>query len=100
MAKKPIKIYSLFDSYSGLTCYSRHYAAPYKTMWHVAAYSIKQAYYLAGNDVWVSESADTGIVEHHNGQDATQWRYWDGTKDWSARHEHGKVFKKHKSQTK
>ncbi len=60
MTEKPVYVYNLFDGPKGLTNNSQCYRGGVKII-VVAAVSIKQAYYLAGNDEWFD--GDIGIIE-------------------------------------
>jgi len=43
-------------------------------VWHVAAHSVKQAYYLAAHGIWVKPTSEVGIVEYGNGgNDGNEW---------------------------
>lgn len=62
MSKKTLKIYTMCHGYGGWTNQSRVYGLESKTLANVAAYSIKQAYYLINNNSW-GEEGKAGIYE-------------------------------------
>ena len=63
---KKLKVYTLFqDSDGSPTCMSVAYSRGPKRFWHVAAKSIKQAYWLVANQQWWDRHV--GILETYNG---------------------------------
>lgn len=93
MAAKQRKIYHLYDGPKGVTCRSENYSRYSKRVWVVAATSIKQAYYLAGNNKWYKQDNNfVGILAYSpHGSDA-KWDRWDGSSEWSVSYEHSKPF--------
>lgn len=67
--------YELFSSTGSgrdLTCYSRRYSvspATTRTVWTVRARSVKQAYYLAGNEMWAEGPEAVGLLRKDEGAD-------------------------------
>lgn len=57
---KKIKLYTLFNTINGLTSQTQ-WDERASIEYHVAAYSIRQAYYLAGTSVWYD--GHVGILE-------------------------------------
>jgi hypothetical protein len=59
------KIYRLFDAGFGkVTCYTNYYGQFSKTIYHVAANSVRQAYLLAGRLDWLDpDASDVGVLE-------------------------------------
>jgi len=87
--QRQLKVYQLYKGPKGPTCQSIHYGVHSKKVWMVAAVSVKQAYYLAGNDVWREDGQGTGIVEMSTDAANEQWRYDDGKRGWHPKHKHG-----------
>ena len=92
---KSIKIYELYDWCGQIQSGQSNYKHDAKVL-HVAAKSIKQAYYLAGNSVWFGLNEDeTGIVEKRIDPDCPEpWLFFDKTRQKSARFEHGQSCKR------
>jgi hypothetical protein len=86
------KVYELYMSPSGPSHLSKWYSAFTKQMWHVAAYSVKQAIFLCARGEWYQ--GGTGIlaykVSNNNGK---CWRRWDGTDSVWSGYKHGNAFK-------
>ena len=61
-----MRVYSLFSGPSGPTAESGYYGVYSKTIWTVAAMTLKQALYLAGRDCWTKDGGP-GIVEKYVG---------------------------------
>jgi hypothetical protein len=74
---KPVKLYTLFKLYAGKFS---NMSADYShgtPIYNIAAKSIKQAYYLAGNDVWFN--GNVGILETSiGGYPEQQWKDYNG----------------------
>ncbi|WDI43710.1 hypothetical protein [Bremerella sp. P1] len=87
---KSIKIYELYDWFGQIQSGQTNYKHDAKVL-HVAAKSIKQAYYLAGNDVWFGSNEDgTGIVEKRVDPDCMEpWLFFDKSRQKFAQFEHG-----------
>jgi len=92
---KSIKIYELFDWFGQIQSGWRNYKHDAKVL-HVAAVSIKQAYYLAGHGLWFGKNdSPTGIVEKRVDPDCPQpWLFFDGSRQAFARFEHGDSCKR------
>lgn len=92
---KSIKIYELFDWFGKLQSGMTNYKHDAKVL-HVAAVSVRQAYYLAGHDLWVNqEDGLTGIVEKRVDPDCRQpWLLFDGSRQPFAKFEHGDACKR------
>lgn len=79
---KRLKVYELYDSgFGSPTCQSSVYAVRTRHVWHVVALTVKQAYYLAANNLWQEQDGDgTGIVEERTDSDPLRpWLQADGT---------------------
>jgi len=92
---KSIKIYELFDWFGTIQSGMTNYKHDAKVL-HVAAVSIKQAYYLAGHGLWVGQNDGViGIVEKRVDPDCTEpWLFFDGTRQAFAKFEHGDSCKR------
>lgn len=78
MSSRSTKVYVVFPSGTGFSSKTIDY---HGVAIYVAAVSIKQAYYLAGNRVWVDDiDQPRGIIQHYQrGGDPRGWyRLWDG----------------------
>lgn len=84
-----IRIFKLFDmGINSPTSESCYYGRPSKRIWHVAAKSVRQAYFLAARNVWRKGGTGTGIVEEvPDGSDL--WTHDDGTETYFPRFGHG-----------
>lgn len=75
------RIYELYKIGAKITNKSLHYRSGARII-HVSAVSIKQAYYLAYNEIWIDTDDDTsftGIVERSNPHDLeTPWEIFTG----------------------
>ena len=91
-AKRYVKIYTLYKSLSGWTEYSIHYGSVSKEILHVAAYSCKQAKYLAWKGEWYRQGKFVGIVEYSGNASDWGWKHADGTHSMGSKYEHGKRF--------
>ena len=77
--KKRLKVYKLYDGPTGPTAQSKHYTLISKNVYHVAAFSVKQAVLLAARREW-STRGRPGLLEY---SDASQkWYRADGTASW------------------
>lgn len=92
---KSIKIYELYDWFGQIQSGQTNYKHDAKVL-HVAAKSVKQAYYLAGNSVWFGSNEDeTGIVEKRIDPDCIQpWLFFDKSRHRCAQFEHGDACKR------
>lgn len=59
--QKKMKNYELCDGPKGVTAQSCYYGKYSRRVYYVRAYSIKQAYLLAGTRVWSFDPAQPGI---------------------------------------
>lgn len=82
MNKKP-RVYALYRTAVGITCLTRCYDG---ILYHVGATSIKQAYYLAGNDQW---GYPIGILEKYERNANPTTRHFSGAADWATWFKHG-----------
>lgn len=64
---RPLKVYALYDGPDGPSAQSKWYGRYSKNLYHVAAYSIKQAVFVVAHDEW--STGGVGILEY---SDATQ----------------------------
>lgn len=73
------KIYELYPSRSGFSCNSKEYDGKFIL---VAAVSVKQAYYFAGNNIWAKNPNDPeGIVDVYNRNDDCTHTLWCGCRN-------------------
>ena len=82
-----IKIYELYPTFHGYSNKTVEYRHEQGLM-HIAASSIRQAYYFAHNDVWASEDA-CGIVEKGRHNQRMPWKTCFGTRSCTALTKHG-----------
>jgi hypothetical protein len=80
MSPRRTRLYEIYPAAnrSGFSAQSVDY---HGTIYLIAAISIKQAYYFAGNRVWADDADDpAGIVEIYtrNGRPEGWWSLWDG----------------------
>lgn len=92
---KSIKIYELFDWFGQIQSGWTNYKHDAKVL-HVAAKSIKQAYYLAGKYIWLGSNEDEiGIVEKRVDPDCLEpWLFFDKSRHKFAQFEHGASCKR------
>lgn len=91
--KRYVKVYSLFRRLGGgWSPYTANYDVDNKNIIHVAAYSCKQAQYLAFNHEWYTENSRVGIVEYAGDASNRGWEHADGTHSMDSKYEHGKRF--------
>lgn len=87
---RPVKVYTLFGYPHALTCQSRYSRGMPITI--VAAYSVRQAYWLGGNDEWFK--GNVGILERTVGE---QWKDFDGNLTYGGRFGTGATYPLSKS---
>jgi len=69
---KKYKEYEVYPTLFGVSCYSKYYNG---TSIKVMAKSIKQAYYLAHNRIWMKDENDMGVKEIYvRGEGYTNWK--------------------------
>ena len=92
---KSLRIFELYDWFGAIQSGWSNYKHDAKVL-HVAAKGIKQAYYLAGNDIWIGTNEDlVGIVEKRVDPDCLRpWLLFDQTRQRHARFEHGDSCKR------
>ena len=84
-----MKVYELYeDALGGISCYSRHCE---RIVYHVAATSVRQAYFLAGNEMW-SNGWRVGILEMYDDLFGL-WQDYKGNEYHNATYRSGQEFK-------
>jgi hypothetical protein len=84
---KRVRIYELYRGPGGsFGNNSQNYALHGRFIVHVAARSIREAYYHANKGRWRDAVTTVGIVEQFDGN---CWRHEDGTASPDARYRHG-----------
>ena len=85
MSTRRLRVYELYRVGSRLSCRTATYSySPNAEVLHVGAYSVRQAYLLAGSRTW---GYPLGILERAP-RDAT-WTHHDGTTSHAPRFRHG-----------
>ncbi len=79
--KKSLRIYALYDGEGGPTAMSEWYGRYTKTIYHVVAYSIRQAILLAARREW--STGGPGMIEYSDS--SQKWFHNDGTSDYHKR---------------
>ena len=74
-----MRIYEIYGIGNRLSNKSSEYSRLRDTLYHVAAFSIKQAYYLAYNHQWTNGHL-AGIAEMRMPGDNAFWYRWSGRK--------------------
>lgn len=89
-----LNTYDLYETTTGITADTSRYKHGTPII-RVAAASIKQAYFLAGNEVWIDEDNNTGILEKCDSREADKpWLLFDGTRSSTQHYQHGKGCKR------
>ncbi|HEY2376420.1 MAG TPA: hypothetical protein VGH98_10650 [Gemmatimonadaceae bacterium] len=86
---KKLKIYELYIGPSGPSPHSKYYGQYNKTLYHVAASSVKQAISLAAKQSW-SNGTGPGLVEWSDG--SQKFFRADGSAQWGAEYTHDEAF--------
>ena len=89
---KTRRIYELYSGPNGPTPRTIEYNSMNKTVWHVAAVSVKQAVFLAAKNIWFDKPGGVGIVAHTHCASDAQWTRHDGTNAWGSPYKHYKTF--------
>ena len=88
--KKHLKVYRLYDGPDGPSVQSKWYARISKTIYHVAAYSARQAILLAARMEW-SAGGKAGLLEYSD--HTQQWFRADGSASWGEAYGHGQRYR-------
>jgi hypothetical protein len=86
---KALRIYKLYERPGGPSPSQDNYGRPMKTIYHVAAASVKQAVLLAARKEW-SKDGGPGLVEYADNDG--QWHRADGSTSWSQSYLHKQIF--------
>jgi hypothetical protein len=87
MAKKSVKVYELYPVGGGFSSKTIDYRGE---IFAVAAVSIKQAYYFAGNRIWAEDATNPkGILWVYNKFNNPDTKYWNGSSGWGLGPRHG-----------
>ncbi len=84
---KPVKVYELYWTARGPTCYSEHYGRYSKRVTLVAAVSVKQAYFKATHREWCPRLGEPGILADY-GDGGENWRLYTGERTCCPPWEH------------
>ena len=91
------RVYDLYQGPQGPTADSKWYDLTNKVIYTVAAYSGRQAVYLAANGVWYDGANRVGLLAYKHSDDDYRGGKcvdrWDGTVAESSGYKHYQVFK-------
>ena len=94
--KTKLKIYLLYDGPNGPTCWSKYYGNYGKNVWHVAALTVKQAYYLCAHNKWSEGFNHAGVVEYSPDLEDNKEKWIQINGDWLdySIYKHGRKYVK------